>query len=88
MDSYRNQVSSLTTRYLREGYEAVIAPFWSLSTAIPQIWLPEFLDKLKSGVEISKAVWYANTAVREKFDSPNAYACMHLYGNPFFQVES
>jgi len=87
MDSYRSQVSSLTTRYLRDGYDAVIAPFWSLSTAIPPIWLPEFLNKLKIGLEISKAVWPENNAVREKFDSPNAFACMHLYGNPFFKVE-
>ncbi len=85
MDSYRGQVSSLTTRYLREGYDAVIAPFWPLSTAIPPIWLPIFLNKLKNGSEISKAVWHANITVKEKFDSPNAYACMHLYGNPFFR---
>jgi hypothetical protein len=85
-ETFRNQVSSLPTYYLSKGYEAVIAPFWSLSTEIPPKWLPEFMQSLKAGMKISTAVWNANQKVKEKFDTPSAYACMHLYGNPFMAI--
>lgn len=83
---FRNEVSSLVKPYLMGGYEAVIAPFWSLHINVPPIWLPVFLRELDKGTEVSYAVFCANKAVSESYPTPAAWACMHLYGNPFFKL--
>jgi hypothetical protein len=49
---FRNEISTIVKRYLVNGYEAVIAPFWSLHINVPPIWLPVFLEELEKGNEI------------------------------------
>ncbi|WP_144605599.1 hypothetical protein [Algoriphagus algorifonticola] len=83
---FRNEISTIVKRYLVNGYEAVIAPFWSLHINVPPIWLPVFLEELEKGNEISNAIFHANKIVHEKYLTPAAWACMHLYGNPFFKL--
>lgn len=85
-DFYRNQVNSLVKQYLSRGYEAVIAPFWALNIDIPPIWLPAFFKSIQMGNQVSEAVFKANMAVYETYPTPSAWACMHLYGNPFFKI--
>lgn len=85
-DTYRNQVNTIIKEFLSTSYKAVIAPFWALNIDIPPIWLPEFLLRLEEGVEISQAVFLANQLVCSYFNTPKAYACLHLYGNPFLKV--
>lgn len=86
IEFFRNNVASLVKRFIAQGYEAVIAPFWALNATIPRYWLPEFLDSLGSGLTISKAVYNANKKVYEKYPTPVAWACLHLYGNPNLKV--
>lgn len=82
-DLYRNQTLTVVKQFLQNGYKAVIAPFWALHIDIPPIWLPEFLNSLASGDDVGAAFFAANRKVAETFNTPNAYACLHLYGNPF-----
>ena len=86
-DFFKNTISSLVKRYLREGYSAVIAPAWALHVYVPGIWLPVFLKSLNDGVDISTAVFKANMAVREVYPTPAAWACLHLYGDPHLLLE-
>ena len=79
----RNNVISLAKKYILSGYQAVIAPFWALNIKIPSIWLPEFLASINKNLPINIAVFNANKAVSRKFPTPSAWACMHLYGNPY-----
>lgn len=83
---FRNEITSLIKRYLSEGYDAVIAPFWSLHINIPPIWLPIFLKEIDNETEVGRAVFAANKRVFDKYPTPAAWACMHLYGNPFFKI--
>lgn len=83
---FRNSISSLVKRYLREGYGAVIAPAWALHVHVPKVWLPAFLDGLNDGQDISTATFRANMAVREVYPTPAAWACLHLYGDPHLSV--
>jgi hypothetical protein len=84
---FRNEIASLIKRYLSNGYEAVIAPFWALHINIPPLWLPVFLTLIDEGKEVSEAVYEANKVVHDSFPTPAAWTCMHLYGNPFFQID-
>ena len=84
---FKNEIASLIKRYLSNGYEAVIAPFWALHIDIPPLWLPVFMTLIDEGKEVSEAVYEANKAVFESFPTPVAWICMHLYGNPFFKIE-
>ncbi|MDI9880923.1 hypothetical protein [Flectobacillus longus] len=84
---FRNEIASLIKRYLTNGYEAVIAPFWALHIDIPPIWLPVFMTLIDEGKEVSEAVYQANKAVYESYPTPAAWASMHLYGNPFFKID-
>lgn len=84
---FRNELASLIKRYLSNGYEAVIAPFWELHINIPPIWLPVFLTLIDEGEEVSEVVYQANKAVYEAYPTPAAWTCMHLYGNPFFKID-
>ncbi len=83
---FRNEMASVIKRYLSSGYEAVIAPYWSLHINIPPLWLPVFFDLINSGANVSDAVFNANKTVFETYPTPAAWACMHLYGNPFFTI--
>lgn len=85
---FRNEIASLINRYLTIGYEAVIAPFWTLHIDIPPLWLPVFMTLINEGKEVSEAVYVANKAVYKSFPTPAAWVCMHLYGNPFFKIDN
>jgi len=87
-DLYRNQTLAVVKQFLQNGYKAVIAPFWGLHIEIPPLWLPEFFLRLAAGFDIGYSVFYANRKVAETFNTPNAYACLHLYGNPFIRIIS
>ena len=68
------------------GYSSVIAPMWSLNTEILPIWLETLMLEMKKGEFVIDAVYKANMAVKERYISPEVYACLHLFGNPFLQV--
>lgn len=84
---FKNEVLSIVRKYLTQGYEAVIAPFWALHVDIPPIWLPVFINELQSGAAISTAVFKANLEVYKTYPTPTAWACMHLYGNALFKLK-
>lgn len=83
---FRNEIASLIKRYLSNGYEAVVAPFWSLHINIPPLWLPTFLSEIDEGKEVSEAVFTANKYVYDVYPTPAAWICMHLFGNPFYSI--
>ena len=85
-DSFRNNITSIVKTYISQGYKAIIAPFWSLHITIPPIWLKHFLNALNIGNNINRAVFMANKHVRNKYPNPTAWACMHLYGNPYVSI--
>jgi hypothetical protein len=84
---YRNNVTSLIKRYISVGYEAVVAPFWSLEVTIPGYWLPKFLQSLNEGKTIATSVFEANKKIYERYPTPAAWACLHLYGNPNLRIK-
>lgn len=84
---FRNSITSMVKRFISQGYESVIAPFWALDVTIPRYWLPEFLKEIDEGNTISNAVFLANKKVYERYPTPAAWACLHLYGNPNFRKE-
>jgi hypothetical protein len=81
-DFFKNSVSSLVKEFIAQGYQSIIAPAWALHVDIPPLWLPVFLESLNSGDLISVAHHKANMAVYDKFPTPAAWACLHLFGNP------
>lgn len=83
---FKDEIATLINKFLKNGYESVIAPFWQLHIDIPKIWLPTFLESLNSGRSVSKSVFQANLSVYQFFPTPTAWASMHLYGNPFYQI--
>lgn len=85
---FRNDISSIVKTYIKSGYKAVVAPCWALHVNIPSIWLPVFLDSLDKGLPLDFAVFEANKAVSEKYSTPAAWACMHLYGNPNMAINT
>lgn len=84
---FRNSIASVARQAISLGYEAVIAPFWALEASIPGIWLPVFLESMYNGLEIQQAVFYANAKVYERYPTPPAWACLHLYGNPLLKLQ-
>jgi hypothetical protein len=84
---FRNNVTSLVKRFIAQGYEAVIAPYWALDVTVPKYWLPELLNSLYAGQPISQAMHNANRKVYDQYPTPAAWACLHLYGNPNLQIE-
>ncbi|QJB29896.1 hypothetical protein HF329_00670 [Chitinophaga oryzae] len=82
-DFFSNKTNSLVKAFLQNGYQAVIAPFWALHIDIPPIWLPEFLENILKGACVGTAFHRANNKVATIYNTPNAYACLHLFGNPF-----
>lgn len=85
---FRNNVTSLTKRFIAQGYEAVVAPVWALDVTIPRYWLPDFLNSFNSGQTISQAVFNASQSVYRKYPTPAAWACLHLYGNPNYRIDN
>jgi hypothetical protein len=83
---FRNSVSSLIKRFIHKGYKSVIAPFWALDITILEYWLPEFLLKFNKGCDVSTSVFLANKKVSEIYPHPAAWACMHIYGNPYLSL--
>lgn len=85
---FRNNITSLVKTYITLKYKAVIAPFWSLHVNIPKIWLSTFILSLHEGLSINYSVFKANQSVFEEYQTPVAWACMHLYGNPHLAIKS
>lgn len=83
---FRNNITSIVKTYISLGYKAVIAPFWSLHVNIPQIWLNAFICSLNKGLSINYSVFMANKAIFKEYQTPAAWACMHLYGNPHLSI--
>lgn len=84
---FRNNITSIVKTYISLGYKAVVAPFWSLHVEIPKIWLGYFMNSLNEGLTISNALFKANESLCKKYPTPTAWACMHLYGNPYLTTE-
>lgn len=76
-----NKTNTLIKKLLGNGYNAVIAPFWSLNVKIPSVWTKELLFSLDQNMAIDISVFNANKAVQNEFILPTAWACMHLFGN-------
>lgn len=85
-ESYDNAMHTFIKRFLRNGYDAVIAPMWTLATDLIPIWLPTFLKSFESGFSIIDSLFKANMAIKEKYPTPKAWACMHLFGNPYVKI--
>jgi len=84
---FKNSISTLIKEYISKGYISIIAPFWSLHISIPPIWVPVFIHSINNGDEINIAVHKANMAVFDIFPTPSAWACMHLYGDPYLKLK-
>lgn len=89
MDSsiYDNSVHSLIKRYIRAGYSSIVAPMWALPIEIFNIWMPVFLECIHGGDYVIDALFGANMAVKQAYADPSAWACMHLFGNPYLKLE-
>lgn len=85
-EEYDGAVHSMVKKYIRMGYKSVIAPMWSLSTEILPLWLVSFMECFSKGEFIIDAVFHANMAVKKKYIAPSAWACLHLFGNPYLKV--
>ncbi len=83
---YDNAMHTLIKRYIRMGYSSVIAPMWSLNIEILPDWLTTFMQAIKNGLFVIDALFEANMVIKEKYISPEVYACLHLFGNPFLQI--
>jgi hypothetical protein len=86
-DILRQKILSFVRTILHKGYQAVVAPFWSMHISIPPLWMPQFLTALRNSQPVSEAVYRANSYVYEVNKNPGAWACMHLYGNPYLMVD-
>lgn len=45
-----------------------------------------FLESLEAGEYIIDAVHKANMKMKELYVAPSAWACLHLFGNPYTRV--
>ena len=82
---FKNSATSLMKRFIAKGYDSIIAPAWAFNVTIIEHWLPEFMDQINSGTQIDQAVFLANKNVYERYPTPAAWACLHLFGNPFLR---
>ena len=69
------------------GYSSIIAPMWALPIEIFNIWIPVFLACLHNGSYVADALFNANMVVKGAYADPTAWACMHLFGNPYLMKE-
>lgn len=83
---YDHTMHTIIKRYLRMGYSSVVAPMWSLNTEITKIWLPVFMENVDAGRYVVDAVFQANMEVKKQFITPSAWACLHLFGNPYVKI--
>jgi len=83
---YEHVMQTIVKRYIRMGYKSVIAPMWSLAHSIIPKWLPVFMERLSAGDYVVDAVYKANMNVKKELISPEAWACLHLYGDPYLKV--
>lgn len=83
---YDHTMHTIIKRYLRMGYSSVVAPMWSLNTEITKIWLPVFMEIVDAGGYMVDAVFQANMEVKKQFITPSAWACLHLFGNPYMKI--
>lgn len=83
---YDSAMHTMVKRLVLKGYSSVVAPMWSLPTDIITPWLNVFLASLEAGTYIIDAVFNANMKVKELFIAPSAWACLHLFGNPYTRV--
>lgn len=83
---YDHTMHTIIKRYLRMGYSSVVAPMWSLNTEITKIWLPVFMENVDAGGYVVDAVFQANMEVKKQFITPSAWACLHLFGNPYVKI--
>lgn len=86
--TYDNCVHSLIKKYSREGYSSIIAPMWSLPIDIVPIWLSSFFSEINAGKFVIDAHFKANMAVKEIYPVPSAWACLHLFGNPYIKINN
>lgn len=86
--NYDNAMHTIVKRYIQMGYSSIIAPMWSLATTIIPTWLSSFLDHMDAGEYVVDAVYKANMQIKKEFIAPSAWACMHLFGNPYLQITS
>lgn len=84
--NYDNAMHTIVKRYIQMGYSSVVAPMWSLSTEIIPTWLSTFLECMEAGEYIVDAVFKANMQIKGEFIVPSAWACLHLFGNPYLQI--
>jgi hypothetical protein len=59
---------------------------WSLNWEILPTWLGAFMQAIDAGGYVVDAVYKANMAVKEQYITPSAWACLHLYGNPYMKI--
>lgn len=84
--NYDNAMHTIIKRYIQMGYNSVVAPMWSLSTEIIPMWLSTFLECMEAGNYVVDAVFKANMQIKSEFIAPSAWACLHLFGNPYLQI--
>lgn len=77
---------TIIKEYFRLGYSAVVAPMWSLSTVILPCWLSTFMESINSHDYVIDAVYKANMAVKKEYIAVSAWGCLHLFGNPYVQI--
>ena len=84
---FKNSATSLMKRFLAKGYDSIIAPVWAFNVTIIEYWFPEFMIQINAGTQIDQAVFLANKKVYDRYPTPAAWACLHLFGNPFIKKE-
>lgn len=83
---YDNAMHTLVKQLILKGYSSIVAPMWSLPTVIITPWLTVFLESLENGEYIIDAVYKANMKIKKDFVASSAWACLHLFGNPYTRV--
>lgn len=83
---YDNAMHTLVKKLIQKGYSSVVAPMWSMPTQIITSWISTFMESMERGDYIVDAVFKANMVVKKDFVAPSAWACLHLFGNPYMRV--
>lgn len=84
---YDSSIHSFIKKFIREEYACIVAPMWSLSVDITLPWMQKFFQELDNGKFVCEAVFQANMHIKSMYISPYAWACMHLFGNPYLMVD-
>ena len=85
--NFDSAIHTMIKRFIRAGYQAVIAPMWALSTDILPFWLESFMENFEKGDFVVDALYKANMAVKDQYPTPSAWANLHLFGNPYLHVQ-